>query len=68
MIVLFSFICLMFFIYCEYGVEKVNDICLDVYIFIGLGVLYFIDRFDIKNLDSYVVLFIFINFFFVVYC
>lgn len=47
---------------------KVNDIRLDVYIFIGLGALYSTDRSDTKSLDSHAVLFILINFSLAAYC
>ena len=62
MTALLSFTRLMSFIHREYGVEKVNDIRLDVYIFIGLGALYSTDRSDTNSFDSHAVLFILINF------
>lgn len=68
MTALLSFTRLMSFIHREYGVEKVNDIRLDVYIFIGLGALYSTDRSDTKSFDSHAVLFILINFSLAAYC
>ena len=67
---LFSFTRLMSFIHrhCDYSVEEVNDIRLNVYIFINWFRSLVFHRSDTESFDSHVVLFILINFSLAAYC